>query len=459
MQAMSLEQELNELDRTENRHKRGTRFELFIAHLLEEQGFDVTINPQSARPRQTDLCAKHHEVFFIVEAKWKKKSLHTGDVSAVRERLRGMTSDVFVCVFSMSDYTKPARTYVIANRSPEVLLFSEGEVRGLAVGELSFLELLRRKRDEIRTHASVWFSGWTPSGRERRWTSRPEPEELCVDGKSSNWMHASTQGDDVIFAREILDLGGYSDYPCSLRLQVGIRTTDDLAKLLRTLKTQLRLEGVDSFAIHQRSAGWYGSGADNFVAAATQWEQRYAQLNWPSYHHSEALAYFDRLDGGGLMGLTLQQRVGRNAYFHACFIEILTSGIPVDNAGLRRLCDKTNNEGARFEIGTNKPIQTYRFRPRVEVKPIGFVVDPREGKWACGLIAKNPFYKPGARNSFGTPELADGPVRFLSNTELLFCRLKSWHGADKAMDRYELEHVEGCWIENLPVLYVSCDWP
>jgi hypothetical protein len=339
-----------------------------------------------------------------------------------------------------------------------VLLFSENEVRGLVAGELSFSDLLRRKRDEIRTNANVWFSDWTPSGRVRRWFSKPEPEILRVNSQSSNWLHTPTQGDDVIFAREMLDLGSYSDSACSLRLQLRVRSVDDLSKLLRSLKTQLRLEGVDSFAIHQGGAGWYGSGSDNFVTAATQWEQRYAQLNWRSYHHSEQLAYFDRIEGGGLMALTVQQRVGRNAFFHGGFIEILMSGVPVDSAGVRRLCDKTNNEGARFEIVAKKSVQTYRFRPAVEVKPVGIVVDPREGQWACGLVVTNPFYVPGTRGSFGAAELADSPIRFLSNTELLFCRLKSWHGADKAMDRYELEYVEGCWIENLPVLYVACDW-
>ena len=455
---MSLEQELDELDRTKNRHKRGRLFELFIAHLLEEQEFDVTVNPQSARPRQTDLCAKHDGVFFIVEAKWQKKPVSTGGVSAVRERLRGMTSDVFACVFSMSDYTKPARTYVVANRSPEVLLFSESEVRGLAAGELSFLELLRRKRDEIRANASVWFSGWSPSGRQRYWGSRREPEVLRVNGQSSNWLHTSTQGDDVIFAREMLDLGSYSESACSLRLQVGIRTLDDLSKLLRNLRAHLRLEGADSFAIHQRAAGWYGSGADNFVLAAKQWEQRYKQSDWPSYHHSESLAYFDRLEGGGLMGLTLQQRVGEGSFFHAGFVEVLTSGIPVNGAAVQRLCAKTSNSGARYEIVTDKPIQTYRFSPFVEIRPIGLVVDAREGGLACGFIARNPFYQHGARASFGGSDLTDSPIRFLSNTELISCRLKSWHGAVRPMDRYEIEHVEGCWIENIPVLYIACDW-
>ncbi len=455
---MSLGQELDDLYRMKESRKRGRLFEQFVAHLLEEQGFDVTVNPRTAKPRQTDLCAKDDGLFFIIEAKWQKTPVHVGSVAATQERLRRTPPDVFGCMFSMSGYTAPAKAYAADNRSPEVLLFAENEIVGLTLGVLEFPDLLLKKRDEIRTHARVWFSDWTPTGWERSRFPSLGPEVFRIDGQSLGWLLTGTQGDDVIFAREMLDLGSYSESACSLRLRVGIRTVDDLSKLLGHLRAHLRLEGADSFAIHQRAAGWYGSGADNFVLAAKQWEQRYKQLNWPSYHHSETLAYFDRLSGGGLMSLTLQQRVGKNAFFHAGFVEILTSGVPVDTAAVQRLCAKTGNSNARYEIVTDRPIQTHRFHPFVEVKPIGLAVDPREGGWASGLIARNPFYERGARGSFGGSELANSPIRFLSNAELIFCRLRSWHGAARPMDRYELEHVEGCWIENIPVLYIACDW-
>jgi hypothetical protein len=111
---MSLERELNELDRTKNRSKRGPLFESFLANLLEAQGFDVTINPKTAKPRQTDLCAQLEDLFFIIEAKWQRKPLHIGDVSAVHERLRTTPPGVFACVFSMSGYTGPARQHITA---------------------------------------------------------------------------------------------------------------------------------------------------------------------------------------------------------------------------------------------------------------------------------------------------------------------------------------------------------
>jgi len=262
----------------------------------------------------------------------------------------------------------------------------------------------------------------------------------------------------VIFARQMLDLGTNS--PVSLRLSVGVKGPDDLLRTLKTLKSQFSTSGGDSFAIHQRSAGWYGSGIENFVAAISQWRTRYEQLNWQSYHHSEDLAFFETIDGGGFLCVTLKQRIGENAYLYSCYIEILISGVPVDVADIRRLCEKTGNESARFEIAKNRRIHAHHFRPSVEIEPVGVIVDRSFGEYACGLIVKNPFFKEGTRSSFEAKSLTpSSPIRLLSNTELLFCRLKDWHPSARLMDRYELQYIEGCWIENLPVLYLACSWP
>jgi hypothetical protein len=45
---MNPQQALEELERTANPQKRGSLFESFIADLLEQQGFDLTLNPRTA---------------------------------------------------------------------------------------------------------------------------------------------------------------------------------------------------------------------------------------------------------------------------------------------------------------------------------------------------------------------------------------------------------------------------
>src|ERR1700676_512500 len=102
---MTLQQKLSELDETLDRHKRGSLFEELVARVLEEQGFNVTLNTKAATPRQTDLYAHREELSFIVEAKWQKKTIHIGNIEPVVERLRKTPPDVFACVFSMSGYT------------------------------------------------------------------------------------------------------------------------------------------------------------------------------------------------------------------------------------------------------------------------------------------------------------------------------------------------------------------
>lgn len=455
---MTLQQKLSELDETQNRHKRGSLFEELVAGVLEEQGFDVTLNAKVATPRQTDLYAHRDGLSFIVEAKWQKKTIHIGNIEPIVERLRKTPPDVFACVFSMSGYTQQAVKYASENRSHEVLLFNEDEIRGMVADELSFTKILNRKKDEIRRNARVWFADWKP----RSWRAGllpAGPETLRIGSQSANWWRCETHDNDVLFSRELLDLGGDFGAPVSLRLRADVRTSTDLLRLLRILKIEAGLKGEESFAIHQGPVGWYGSGKENFAAAIGQWNQRYAELNWSSYHHSEELAYCDRLEDGGLMGITLRQRVGEGAYLYSCEIEILMSGLPVDPSKLRALCEQTGNNEARFEFEKHKAIYTHRFHPRVPVHPVGLVVDPAQGELASGLITKNPFYEGDTRSSLDALSLSSSnPLRFLTNNELLFCRLKSWHPATKMMDRYSLVQVDGCWIANIPVLYVACDW-
>jgi hypothetical protein len=95
---MTLKEELQDLERIQNPRVRGKRFETFLAHLLREDGFTVDENPQTAPPHQTDLSAGREHLYFLVEAKWHRRTAHLSHISGVRERLRTTTSDVFACV-------------------------------------------------------------------------------------------------------------------------------------------------------------------------------------------------------------------------------------------------------------------------------------------------------------------------------------------------------------------------
>jgi hypothetical protein len=73
-----------------------------------------------------------------------------------------------------------------------------------------------------------------------------------------------------------------------------------------------------------------------------------------------------------------------------------------------------------------------------------------------GLIVKNPFYgkKPPRREKSSS----DGPLNFLSNNEYLLCSMKQWHVLGNRNVKYELRFAEACWVENIPVMHIACDW-
>ena len=458
---MNLQQKLEDLERHANPHRRGLLFQVFVTDLLEEEGFSVNVNPKIATPRQTDLLARRDKLFFLIEAKWIRKRVDVGHIASVQDRLRRSPSDVFACVFSMSGFGHNAVTEALQEKKHEILLFNGLEIRNIALGLTSFQDLLVEKRERLRTNAEMWFEPRDTKDQIRPY--RPSgPPLFRIANETKAWLLCGTQDDDVIFSREPLGFSGhYGESVASLRLRLGIGRTEELMRFLRMLKKELGLASEDSFAIHQRDAGWYGFGAENFVTAIDNWRNRYLDdLNWEHYHHSEELAYFDRLMDGGLMCLTLRQRVGDDVYLYSGFMEILIPGIPVDLSNIRRLCNQTDNPGAYLETISKNPVQSHTFRPGVEIKPTAPIVASEDGDdWACGMLVKNLFFgNPALLGEAVAEDRIELPLKLLSNNKMLFCTMRNWHKADVLMRRYELRHAEACWIENMPVLYVDCDW-
>jgi hypothetical protein len=193
--------------------------------------------------------------------------------------------------------------------------------------------------------------------------------------------------------------------------------------------------------------------------AAVNWQARYAELKWNSYHHSEELAYFDRLSQGGLMRLTSRQSVGSpgDAHLYSSYLEIFVPGIPVDMSAVLRLCKLVKNPGVNLEMVGTKPVETIRFQPRIPVEAVGTIVCESNGTpMVSGLIVRNPFYgkKPPRREK----SYPGDPLNFLSNNEYLLCPMKQWHVLGDRNVKYEIRFAEACWVENIPVLHIACDW-
>jgi hypothetical protein len=453
---MGVQEELDELDRDRNPHRRGRRFETFLAHLLEQEGFRVTRNPGTALPRQTDLFAQNEQVSFLVEAKWTKKRMGVEGISEVRDRLGRVTRDVFACVFSVAGFAEAALEDVHQRRSLEIYLFNGIEIRGIADGRISFHELLAEKRNWLRSHGVVFLCEAVPE--TTRSQLRSEADVFQIGTENSKWMKNFTGHNDIVFSNELLDCTGYSsDSVFSLQLRLDLDSIRDLQRTLRVIKNQISLSGQGSFSIHQGGVGWFGFGFESFLVAVKNQKDRYNELGWESYHHSEELAYLDRLESGGLMCLTSRQGTGPGNYLHSSRVEIYSPGIPIDMSNVRRLCAITKNEGTRLESVGRDPVETIHFRQGIEIEPVATIVTNWSGeRIASGLVVRNPFLN----HAIPTDEDAsiNHSTQLVSKSEFLFCALRNWHGSDVRMRRYELRSIDSCWIAHFCAFHLMCDW-
>jgi hypothetical protein len=454
---MNLSEDLNDLEREDDPHRRGKRFETFLAQMLEREGFDVTHNPKSAQPLQTDLMARREQTFFIIEAKWTKKRIDVGVISSVQSRLTRVPADVFACVFSMAGFSDKSVQEVCGKRNQEIILFNGIEIRGIVDGRISFAELLSDKRNELRTNATAFLSE-DQIPEAPRSHLRAAPDIFQVGTQHSNWMRSGTNHNDFVFSNELLDCTGRRmDSLFSLELQLRISEIADLERSLNFLQKQLGLSGQGSFAIHQGNVGWFGFGFQTFLSAAKEQKTRYDELKWNSYHHSEELAYLDSLDDGGLMCVSTRQGTGEGDHLHSTRVEIFSPGLPVDNSSIRHLCRVTKNPEAQWEIVRENPFKMLRFHPRVQVEPVATIVSDSDGRrWASGLVVRNPFLK-SAVPSDEEDSVAE-LQRMIPSSEFLFCALRHWHNPNDRMDRYEICSAEGLWIARYYALHIVCDW-
>jgi hypothetical protein len=452
---MNIDDELNELEREKNPGKRARRFELFLLHLLEKESFKVTHNPKTARPRQTDVVAGRDQVFFLIEAKWTKRKTGLADITQVRDRLGRVPRDMFACVFSVAGFSESALEEVCRDKSREIYLFNETEMRGIVEGTISFQQLLNEKKEYLRIQGVACLSEASPV--PVRFQIRSEPDVFQVGSDHRKWLRSRTEHNDIIFSNEYLECSGnFRNSVFSLELHPNVETVQDLKRAFNVLHNLIGISGQGSFSIHQGGEGWFGFGWESFVSAIASQEARYKELNWESYHHSEELAYLDRLENGGLLCLTSRQGTGRT-YLHSTHFEIYFPGIPIDISNVRRLCEAMKNGEAHLEpIGKN-PVEACQSPLRIEVQPSTTIVSNWHGERAVsGLVVKNPLLG-GTIPSDDKDEFRQF-WRLIAKSEFLFCSLRHWHSVGVLMKTYRLTSIEACWIERFCAFHIVCDW-
>jgi Restriction endonuclease len=454
---MDLHDELCELEKETSAGRRGRRFEVFLVHLLEKESFSVVHNPKTARPRQTDLVASREKTFFLVEAKCTKRKTGIADITEVRDRLARVPHDMFACVFSLRGFTDSALEEVCRDKGREIYLFNETEIRGLVEGNIAFHKLLEEKKEFFRIHGLPLLSEVLPV--PIRFQIRLEPDVFQVGSEPLTWLRSRTGHNDIIFSNDLLSLNGnFRNSVFSLELHPSVETIRDLKRVYGLLQNWIPISGQGSFSIHQSGEGWFGFGFESFLSAIVHQEKRYKELNWETYHHSEELAYFDRLENGGVICLTSRQGTGSGqSYLHSTHLEIYFPGIPVDGSSVRRLSEAMKDTEARFELVGDNPVKSCRLSNAIEVQPVRAIVSNWHGERSVsGIVVKNPLVRTTVPE-----DNRDDFASFwglIAKSEFLFCSLRHWHGSSALMKNYRLTAIEACWIERFCTFHILCDW-
>lgn len=441
---------------SEDAASRGPAFEKVLGAQLAADGFTVHFNPKTARPRQTDLLAIHGADHFLIEAKWRKQSIAVGDVDSLRMRLNRIPSDIVGCIFNMSAYSSGAIKQVESDRTREILLFNAAEINSIFAGRLDIHELIRRKRETLRIDGRVWFDDSKTESSARRKNFPPPGRDFRTKAGTAALVGFPSDNDETVFFLDIPETGAIDTF-ASIELRVAIHDTAELADVLATVQETIGLSEQGTFSIQQLAHVWYGFGAQNFLDAIENWEQRYSKAKLKSPHHSEDLVFLDR-SGGALIALTSRQRVGDSTFLHASELEIQLAGIPVDASKFQELARKTGNPDALFQTSSGSGLHSAHFKAgQIKLVPHSKVVHSNLGEqWVCGIVAKNPFTPSRMKRLAGS--LGEFFPRHLSDPKYLVCTVSDQYLLRDEVTNLSVRSVFGTWIGHVPVLNVRCTW-
>jgi Holliday junction resolvase len=148
--------------------QRGRMFERYVADVFRQHHFKVTMDPKTARPRQTDvLAAKVHEV-YLIECKWRSDKANMDDLDSLRSRLRRVDGAVVGILISYHGFTGTVLHDVEHFREQPILLVSGDELRELGTRVGTLPDLLWRKKEALLTDGKVLLDEPYRSRRARR---------------------------------------------------------------------------------------------------------------------------------------------------------------------------------------------------------------------------------------------------------------------------------------------------
>ena len=424
----------------------GKALELEVLKLLQRAGFRAERNSKAARPRQTDIHAQGHDLTLLVEVKDRKRAVDVGDIDSLRARLSRTTADVIGVIFTTSDISKSAIKLVENDRTREILIFVASELELLRTSKVRLLNLIAKKRRELRVNGRVWFRKGV--GGEYLEVSLPASTmEFVVGGNSSSTFCSATDFAHAAFVRSIPDTtwGKSCGEGMRLVMSLDLSTLDELRDLFGYLHDAFGLSSDGSYTIHQSDACWHGVGVQCLLADLVDPWSRYHAAGLDRVHHSEGISYFDQIRNGWL-AVTTQLRVSdgleSHSFFHQTDLCMQLPGIPVDLSPYLVLCRYTGNEWAEFQAVHGRQTDSNHLKNPIKLDVVGTLVrtDEDRDRWIVGLIARNPFYR--TKRLPRELDLEGSPLKDLMEMKLILCDLKDHIAESSEVDYFFLQGVE-----------------
>jgi hypothetical protein len=426
-----------------------------LAGLVQVEGYKISLNSTSAKPRQIDFAITGDLGHFVAEAKWKKNVIDVGDIDSLRSRVRRSVPGTWGIFFSMSDYSKTAINDLARDKALPIVLFNAAEINLLFNGKLSFTDVLQKKQSDLRNGRLSFLK--PEAGRHHR-SFGPATEYLHNEKGPVEWWECNANEFDLVYGRYLPEYPSYRVPPQTVTTNVEVSSLDDLERVFQAASQALKLSGDGAFTVYQENRNWHGIGIRNFLRCIENWKERYALQGWDSYHHSEELAYFEQ-SNVGLFALSARQRVGQSSFLHSAQIEFLLPGIPIDADPYKTLMKIVGANTPFFY--SNEQWKTHRIylKRSVRLQVHGTVLKSAIAGAVpsiSGVVAINPFF--GKNMQMLLHERYIPEADWAAESEILVCRLEDWIPFGTEVDEYKLLDFTFTRVNDVKLVIPSCTW-
>lgn len=278
--------ELRRLERLDNPQKRGYAFQDFVGSLFKLRHFQVTSNPRTAKPRQTDLLATRGADTYLIETKWRRTKADIDDIDSLFARLAAAPSAVVGLMVSYAGFTDSAVQKVEQRSDRPVLLITGSELGRLVEWDDDLVHFLTQKKASLLTQRKVFFAATRrqrPVGLQGG-LATTQAEFAFPDGSRAKWIAGEGRFGEFTFVQELPDIDWDSAEGRGVTLDIPAPIYDEagILALLQRLSDMGWATSSARWSIQQSSTNWHGMGVNAFAEALQEWQERYAGI---SIHH------------------------------------------------------------------------------------------------------------------------------------------------------------------------------